>query len=132
MSEQIDVNFLNKVQKGLEPQFKPGETAIEYLKRTEAEKMAALNSRRTVVTPAGAGAGVEATKDSIELRRDAPKQQEVVFVDGHKFSRDFFTCIAVSLLRSGDPIVTETFAAFGLDLKDLDGKPVVFKKKRKK
>lgn len=118
MSE-LNLNFLKKAQAGLEPSIQPGETAIEYLKRTEKEKMAAIQNRIVTTPPPPVPPVVD-------------KPREVVFVDGHKLPRDFFTCVAVSLLKLGHPVVEQTFEQFGFQMKDLDGNVVTFKKKKKK
>lgn len=128
MSDKLDLNFLKKVQGTMEPSIFPGETAIEYLKRTEAEKMASIHQRHVVSAPQTPAA----SQMHPPTAPTAEKPQEVVFVEGHRLSRDFFTCVAVSLLKTGDPVIQQTFEAFGFQMKDLDGKPIVFKKKKRK
>lgn len=114
MSEKLDVNFVKKLQRGVEPSIRPGETAIETLKRMEAEKVASM-----IQNPAAKPTPPE------------PPVQEVVFFEGYKLSRDFFTCIAVCIMKLDNPEVNNVFEAFGFEMKDLNGKPLVIKRAKR-
>jgi len=124
MENKLDVNFMKKLQRGVEPDLAPGETAVEYLKRTEAKRVHDMIMKG------------EAPRDSQYIEPiagptpppAAPK--EVVFYEGYKLSRDFLTCVAVIMLKN--PETSQILSAFGFDIKDLNGKPVVFTKPKKK
>ncbi len=123
MENKLDVNFVKKLQRGVEPDIQPGETAVEYLKRIEAKRVHDMILKG------------EAPKDGQYIEPipgptpppAAPK--EVVFYEGYKLSRDFLTCIAVIMLKN--PETSKILSAFGFDIKDLNGKPVVFEKPKK-
>lgn len=117
MESKIDLNFLQKVQKSVEPDLLPGETAIEYLKRKENEKVTSLSQRQSPVTPTP-----EAPK---------PPVQEVVFYEGYKMNRDFFSCMALCIMKLDDPELNKIMESFGFEMKDLNGKPIVLKKRKK-
>lgn len=125
MEDKIDINFVKKLQRSVEPDIKIGETAIEYLKRTEAKRVSDM-------IIAG-----DAPKDSTYIEPIAgpkvpakPPVQEVVFYEGYKFNRDFLTCVALCMMKN--PETHELLKAFGFDIKDLNGKLVVFEKPSKK
>ncbi len=119
MSEKIDLGFLKKLQRDVEPKLKPGETAIEYMKRMEAERVASM-----IQNPPS-----EAKTSPLPPQ---PPQQEVIFYEGYKLSRDFFTMLAVSLMKLQNPEVNKIMETFGFEMKDLDGKPLVFRSRRPK
>lgn len=123
MENKLDANFVRKVMRSVEPDIKPGETAIEYLKRTEAKRVHDMIMNG------------EAPKDGQYIEPIAgptpptPTPKEVVFYEGYKLSRDFLTCVAVCMMKN--PETAEILSAFGFDIKDLNGKPVVFTKPKK-
>lgn len=124
-NEKLDVNFVKKLQRGIEPDINPGETAIEYLKRTEAKRVSDM------ILAAEPPKQVETTYIEPKLQGSTkPPVQEVVFYEGYKFNRDFLTCVALCMMKN--PETNELLKAFGFDLKDLNGKLVVFEKPVKK
>jgi len=118
-NNKLDINFIKKLQREVEPDIKPGETAVEYLKRTEAKRVADLIAAESPGTPPAAAP-------------PSPAVQEVVFYEGYKLPRDFFTMVGIILLKSDDPAAQQLLQTFGFDMKDLNGKPIVFKKPTKK
>jgi hypothetical protein len=124
-NEKLDVNFVKKLQRGIEPDIAPGETAIEYLKRTEARRVSDM------IMASEPPKQVEPTYIEPKLQSPAkPPVQEVVFYEGYKFNRDFLTCVALCMMKN--PETNELLKTFGFDLKDLNGKLVVFEKPTKK
>ena len=112
--DKLGIDFLKKIQQSVEPKINPGETALEYLKRSEAEKVAALSQRSSTAVEAA----------------PKPPVQEVVFVEGYKLNRDFFTCMALCLMKLDDPEINKIMESFGFEMKDLNGKPIVLKKRK--
>jgi hypothetical protein len=125
MENKLDVNFVKKVMRSVEPDIKPGETAIEYLKRTEAKRVHDMIMAGEAPRD---GQYIEPIPGPVPAAPAAPK--EVVFYEGFKLSRDFLTCVAVCMMKN--PETAEILSAFGFDIKDLNGKPVVFTKPKKK
>jgi hypothetical protein len=128
MDNKIDLSFIKKMQQTVEPDLLPGETAIEYLKRKEAEKVEALSTRGTTTGRTNCS---QPNLSNVPQEAPKPPVQEVVFIEGHKFSRDFFTYIALCIMKLDDPELNKLTEAFGFSMKDLDGKPVILKKKKK-
>lgn len=115
MSEKLDLNFVKKLQRTVEPQMRPGETAIEAIRRMESEKVASMIQNPT---PA------PATPASPE-----PPKQEVVFYRGYKLPRDFFTCMALCIISLNDPEINDILETFGFSMTDLTGKAVELPKR---
>lgn len=115
MTEKLDLNFMKKIQRSMEPSIKPGETAIEAIKRMENERVASMMQNPAPPT-------------------QPPKEpvQEVIFYQGYKLPRDFFTCVALCIIKLNNPEINQITEAFGFKMTDLDGKPVVFERKVKK
>ncbi len=111
---QINPNFIKNIQRGIEPQIRPGETALETIKRMEAEKVASMIQNPAAPTPAP----------------KEPPAQEVIFYEGYKLPRDFFTCVALCIMKLDNPEINDILKTFGFEMKDLTGKPVVLKKPR--
>ena len=127
MQEKLDVNFVKKIQRGIEPDIKAGETAIEYLKRTEAKR---VHDMIMAAEPPKGSPYIEPIPGPGSAPAAKPPVQEVVFYEGYKFNRDFLTCVALCMMKN--PETNELLKTFGFDIKDLNGKPVVFEKSTKK
>lgn len=123
--DKLGIEFLRKVQQSVEPDLRPGETAIEYLKRKEAEKVASLSAVAT-------GRVNSSLPSPSNTPKEAPQIQEVVFVEGYKLPRDFFTYIALCIMKLDDPELNRITESFGFEMKDLNGKPIVLKKRKSK
>lgn len=113
MTEKLNINFVKKLQRDVEPKINPGETALEAIKRMEAERVASMIQNPTPTTP------------------PPTPPQEVVFFEGYKLPRDFFTYVAVCIMKSRDPEIAKIRDAFGFNMKDIDGKPIVFTKSQR-
>ena len=125
MSGMKDFSFVNKMNRQkVEPQLKPGETAVEYLQRVEQEKMEKL--QRDYPSQQPQYQQPHPPHDGAAT----PPPQEVVFYEGYKLSRDFFTCVALCIMKLNDPEINKIFATFGFNMKDLNGKPVILKRKK--
>ncbi len=114
MTQKLNPNFVKNIQRAVEPQIRPGETALEAIKRMEAERVSSMIQNPTAPTP-------------------APKElpaQEVIFYEGYKLPRDFFTCVALCIMKLDNPEVNDIMNAFGFTMTDLTGKPVVLKRPR--
>lgn len=139
---KINPDFIKRLQAGIDPAVKPGETALEAIQRSDAEKVAALAARTTPpqVTPPLPPSRFVTSNTSPSpsptpqppTSNATPPVQEVVFIEGHKLPRNFFTCLALCIMKLDNPEITDMFEKFGFEMKDLDGKPVVLKKKTKK
>ena len=124
MENKLDANFVQKLQRGIEPDIAPGETAVEYLKRTEAKRV------HDMILKGEAPKGVQYIEPIAGPTPPPAAPKEVVFYEGYKLSRDFLTCLAVIMLKNKE--TAQILSAFGFDIKDLNGKPVTFEKKPKK
>lgn len=114
MTQKLNPNFLKNVQRAVEPQIRPGETALEAIKRMEAERVASMiqNPNTPAPTPA------------------EPPAQEVIFYEGYKLPRDFFTCVALCIMKLDNPEINDILKTFGFTMTDLTGKPVVLSRPR--
>jgi len=138
MGEKLDLNFLKSVQKGLEPAIQPGETALEAIMRTEKEKkdtetvtaaLTRMEAERIENLKSRAPQGVFSKPPAGVPNPSAePPAKEVVFFEGYKLPRDFFTLMGVYLLKSNDATAKRLLEVFGFEMKDLNGKAIVFKK----
>ena len=115
-NNSLDLNFVKKLQRTIDPNIKPGETALEVIKRMEAERVASMIQNPAPQPPAP----------------KEPPPQEVIFYEGYKLPRDFFTCMALCLIKLDNPETNVIMKAFGFEMKDLDGKLISFKKKKTK
>jgi hypothetical protein len=115
MTEKLNINFVKNVQRTVEPSIRPGETALEAIKRMEAERVSSMIQSQ-------APAPHPTPKES-----PAP---EVIFFEGYKLPRDFFTCVALCIMKLNNPEINDILAAFGFTMNDLTGKPVVLKRPR--
>lgn len=114
MTQKLNPNFLKNVQRAVEPQIRPGETALEAIKRMEAERVASMIQNPNTPTPAPA----------------EPPAQEVIFYEGYKLPRDFFTCVALCIMKLDNPEINDILKTFGFTMTDLTGKPVVLSRPR--
>lgn len=145
MSDKVDLNFLKKLNKAVEPEILPGETGLEAIQRDEKKKKAAgetimaslerMERERLdgLINRKGAAPilpGNNATP--LDAPAQAPAIKEVVFYEGYKLSRDFFTAVAVCLLKMDSPEITDILKVFGFELKDMNGTLVSFEKSKKK
>lgn len=115
MSEKLDFSFVKKLQRVVDPQIRPGETAIETIKRMEAERVASMIQNQAPIP---------------QLSPKETPPQEVIFYEGYKLPRDFFTCVALCLMKLDNPEINDIFKVFGFTMNDLTGKPVVLKRVR--
>ena len=63
-----------------------------------------------------------------------PPQQEVVFIDGYRLPKNFFTCLTYCIIKLNNPKVNRILKEFGFNMQDVD-KRLIFppqKKVRKK
>ena len=114
--EKLGIDFLKKMQSGVEPPIAPGETALEAIQRMEKERLSRM--------------GVNSTPQQPTPPPQQPPVQEVVFVEGYKLPRNFFTAIALCIMKLDDPELNKIMESFGFEMKDLNGKPVLLKKRR--
>lgn len=158
MTEKIDLNFLKNVQRGVEPNIIPGETALEALQRIEKEKagkvVAVEAAKETIMASlqrmenerleklknrnsVDAGAPPARPHNIISQPASAqpttePPAKEIIFYEGYKLPRDFFTCLALCIIKLNNPEINEILKSFGFEMKDLNGKLIVFEKKKKR
>jgi len=114
MSEKLDINFVKNVQRAIEPSIRPGETALEAIKRMEAERVSSM---------------IQNQAPAAQPTPKEPPAQEVIFFEGYKLPRDFFTCVALCIMKLNDPEINDILEAFGFTMTDLTGKPVVMKRR---
>lgn len=117
MSEKLNLSFVKKLQQTVEPRINPGETGLEAIKRMEAERVASMIQNQAPVP------------QPLPPKETPP--QEVIFYEGYKLPRDFFTCVALCIMKLDNPEINDIIDAFGFTMTDLTGKPVVLKRPRK-
>ena len=152
MSEEKlkDFGFISKVQKSskTDPDIKPGESAIEYMQRLEREKLSSrgtpspfpyengqqpdLPGLNNATQPSNGGGRFDPRPGPPPQQQQQQPPQEVIFYEGYKLPRDFFTCMTICIMKLNNPEIKKTMAAFGFEMKDMNGKPVIFKKKTTK
>jgi len=121
-------------RRSVEPNLQPGETAVEYLQRMEKEKLKDIHGtiphrepdvrRSDGSPPSGFQPPQYQQPHPPHDGAAAPPPQEVVFYEGYKLSRDFFTCVALCIMKLNDPEINKIFETFGFEMKDLNGKPI--------
>ncbi len=125
--------FIKKMQSDVQrsrPQPQPGETALEAMQRMEQEKMKMRGPIPNVQAPP-AGYTPQQPQQP-QQPQSQPQEREVIFFEGYKLPRDFFTCVTVCIMKLNDPEINKILDAFGFTMNDLNGKLVEFKKKKRK